>query len=75
VAGVLIVPATASAAVESKRCATWDNPIGANGVEDSSLYIDAIGYHTTCRTARAVGRAWMRTDGYMPKTLRTGNRK
>jgi hypothetical protein len=72
-AGVFASPA--DAVVETKRCADWENPIGAtgyDGVEDSNLSIDAIGHHTTCRIARAVGRAWLRTDGYMPKTLRTG---
>ena len=67
----LLIPTSAAhAAVESKRCAWWD----LEGGEDTNLVIDAIGGKTTCKAAKAVGRAYLKSPSWHPAKLRAAGK-
>ncbi len=70
VVALALVPSTASAIVETKRCAWWD----LEGTTDTALVIDAVGGKTTCKAAKAVGNAYLKADGWHPRTLRAAGK-
>jgi len=77
-AALLLIPATASAHVDSKRCADWDLRERAELHIDVNWYAALDGYpgvrEASCKAAKIVGDAYLKADGWHPATLRAAGK-
>ena len=79
VAAAGLVPSSAPAAVQSKRCAWWHLEKGADLVIDAYGRFGPPGQYgkgpmASCKAAKAVGDAYLKASGWHPQTLRAAGK-